>query len=163
MEYDAEILIRDVNAQNAAIYKDYWTYVSSVETKKAPLYFAPYFTRAGNSEPGLKYISRVRKVQDMNLLTEGAIPDAPSDEHQQKWVEGLRLIRERAKEEGWSGNKARLFYLDPPIVFTETPVTKASWKASNPEKMITAQIPRGFSLRFDELLRAILGSGRGEP
>lgn len=56
--YDAEILIQDVNMENANIYQTDWVYVTAPKDKKAPLYFAPYFT-AENAEPGIKYMSRV--------------------------------------------------------------------------------------------------------
>ena len=47
--YDAEIHIQDVNPLNANIFKCGWVYVTSPKDRKAPLYFAPYFTKQGSN------------------------------------------------------------------------------------------------------------------
>ena len=43
--YDAEILIQDVNMENANIYQSGWVYVTAPKDKKAPLYFAALLYR----------------------------------------------------------------------------------------------------------------------
>ena len=89
--YDAEILIQDVNMENANIYQKGWVYVTAPKDKKAPLYFAPYFT-AGNAEPGIKYMSRVLYVRNVKLSDTEPVPDPPSAEHRQAWSEGLSRV-----------------------------------------------------------------------
>ena len=69
-------------------------------------------------------MSRVRVIQTVKLPDAQTIPEAPSEEHREKWAEGLRLLRKRAKE--WEGEQ-RLFYLDRPIAFRKTPLTKQSF------------------------------------
>ena len=49
----------------------------------------------------------------------------------------------------------RLLFLDRPIPLTETPISKKSFNATGPAKQMPQQIPKGFSLEFAELLRAI--------
>ena len=149
--YDAELLIQDLNRDNAEIYKKGWVYVTSPNDKKAPLYFAPYFT-GENEEPGIKCMSRVRHIRDVKLSDTEAIPDPPSDDHSQAWSKGLKYVRERALKEGFADKESRLLYMDRPIAFRKTPLTKQSFKDKGPAKRIPNQIPKGFSLRFDELL-----------
>ena len=149
--YDAEILIQDVNALNAKIFKEGWMYVTAPKDKKAPLYFAPYFTRhVANS--GLSKISRVLDTEIAVLAhKEPTILYAPSDEHRKRWIKGLRMLKERGKCEGFADGEARLFYLDRPITFATPPMTKKSLK-------IPSQIPKGFTLRFDKLLNSVFAS-----
>ena len=153
--YDAEILIQDVNLLNAKIYKDCWMYVTSPKDKKAPLYFAPYYTQQ-NRHPGLSMVSRVIDVENTRLVDKEAVHDsnAPTDEHLERWRDGLAELRERAKKEKFFDKDVRLFYLDRPVTFRQTPLTKTAYKATEPPKGIPNQIPKGFSLTFDELLKA---------
>ncbi len=150
--YDAEILIQDVNPLNAKIFKECWMYVTSLKDKKAPLYFAPYFTKQGR-ESGISMISRVRDTEVVTLAEEQDVPvDSPSGKHLERWRHGLAELRKRAKKEGFSCGKVRLFFLDQPITFATTPITKKSFNETGPSKKIPSQIPKGFSLGFDDLL-----------
>ena len=60
--FDAEILIQDVNPRSAETFREGWMYVTSLRDKKAPLYFAPYFTKQGE-DSGVSMISRVRDTE----------------------------------------------------------------------------------------------------
>ena len=157
--YDAEILIQDVNLRNAGIYDDCWMYVTSSKDKKAPLYFAPYFT-LGNERPGLSMISRVVDVENTRLIDKQVedVPGSgdPADEHVTRWRCGIARLRERAKEEGFFDLDVRLLYLDRPVTFSHTPLTKKTYTATDSSKKIPNQIPKGFSLIFDELLTAAI-------
>ena len=66
---------------------------------------------------------------------------------------GLRMLKQRAQKEDFFDKQVRLFYLDRPIEFRPAPLTKKAFNATGPEKQIPNQIPQGFSLRFDELLK----------
>ena len=66
------------------------------------------------------------------------------------------MLRERAEREGFAIFESRLFYLDRPMTFATPPLTKKSFNTTAPSKKIPSQIPKGFTLRFDELLRAAL-------
>ena len=153
--YDAEIAIQDVNQLNAKIYKECWMYVTRPNDKKAPLYFAPYFTKQ-NKHPGLSMISRVLDIENMRLVDKHVedVQDsnAPRDEHVERWRDGVARLRKRAEKEGFFDKKVRLFYLDRPIKFMQAPLTKEAYNAKDPPKKIPNQIPKGFSLTFDELL-----------
>ena len=149
--YDAEILIQDVNPLNAEIFKTGWMYVTNLIDKKAPLYFAPYFTKQGQGS-GISWFSRVLHTEVVTLAENKAFGGKPpSDEHRQKWNKGLADLRERAKDENFDSKDVRLFYLDKPISIP-TPITKKDFKAAKPTSSIPSQIPKGFSLGFDELL-----------
>ena len=113
--YDAEILIQDVNPKNAEIFKEGWLYVTEPRDKKAPLYFAPYFTGQG-ANSGVSVISRVRDANIVVLAETGTILDAPSSEHLERWQRGLAMLRERAEEEGFLHGRVRLLFLDQPIL-----------------------------------------------
>ena len=157
--YDAEILIQDVNPRNAGIFTECWMYVTSLKDKKAPLYFAPYFTKQGG-ESGISMISRVRDTEVVILAgNQDVAVDSPSGEHLERWRRGLAEFRILAKEVGFSDYKVRLFYLDQPIKFRTMPITKKSFSETGPSKKIPSQIPKGFSLGFDDLLipRANIG------
>ena len=150
--YDAEILIQDVNPRNAEIFTECWMYVTSLKDKKAPLYFAPYFTKQGEKS-GIHMISRVRDTDVVMLAgNQDVAVDSPSGEHLERWRRGLAEFRRLAKEVGFSDYEVRLFYLDRPITFATTPITKKSFNDSGPSKKIPSQIPKGFSLGFDDLL-----------
>ena len=154
--HDAEILIQDVNPYNAKIFEENWMYVANLRDKKAPLYFAPYFTNEC-ANPGISKISRVMDSEIVILANkEGTGGNPPSSEHRGRWCDGLSEVHK------WGVTEALiLLYLDRPITIATTPVTKKSFKQTKPPKQIPNQIPKGFSLRFDELLR--LGPGIGEP
>ena len=153
--YDAEILIQDVNPLNAEIFKEGWMYVTSLRDKKAPLYFAPYFTRRG-ARSGISMFSRVIDAKTVILANtaDTEVPlDAPSDEHLQRWRKGVNRLRKRAEDEGFADGEVRLFFLDQPIPFRTTPLSKKAFNRTGPSKQIPSMIPKGFSLGFDELLR----------
>ena len=159
--YDAEILIQDVNPDNAKIYKEGWMYVTSPKDKKAPLYFAPYFTRE-EANSGISMISRVKGVEIVVLADkQDIVGDPPSNEHLMKWRNGLTELRKRAEREKFADKEVRLFYLDRPITIATPPIKKASFNKTGPSKQIPRQIPKGFSLGFDDLLKP--GLGIGEP
>ena len=152
--YDAEILIQDVNPLNADIFNEGWMYVTSLSDKRAPLYFAPYFTKQGPGT-GLSMIARVLETEFVRLADIDRLGDvtvAPSDKHHTRWSVGLEKLRNRAKSEGFEVRDTRLFFFDQPIRFRELPLTKRAFNETNPAKRIPIQIPKGFSLRFDELL-----------
>lgn len=153
--YDAEIAIQDVNRLNAKIYEECWMYVTGPKDKKAPLYFAPYFTQQ-NRQPGLSMISRVLEIENIRLIDK-QIDDVhdlnvPRGEHVERWRDGVARLRKRAKEEGFFDKRVRLFYLGEPIKFVQAPLTKKAYNAEDPPKKIPNQIPKGFSLTFDEIL-----------
>ena len=160
--YDAEILIQDVNPLNANIYNEGWLYVTSLKDKRAPLYFAPYFTKQ-RSSTGISMISRVLdseivRLADIEKL--GDVTDAPSDEHRRRWSDGLAKLCKRAELEGFAHQETRLFFLDQPKTFRSPSVTKREFNQTGPAKRIPNQIPKGFSLRFDELLSTSLSTSQ---
>lgn len=150
--YDAEVLVQDVNPLNAEIFEKGWMYVTSLRDKRAPLYFAPYFTKQGGGS-GISRISRVRDYEIAVLEQKTEIVEyTPSDEHGERWSFGLEMLRKRAKKEGFADGEVRLFYLDRPITIATAPLTKKEYNATSPPKRIPSMIPKGFSLGFDELL-----------
>ena len=157
--YDAEILIQDVNPLNARIYDDCWIYVTSSKDKRAPLYFAPYFTQE-NEHPGLSMISRVIDVENTRLIDKQVedVPGSgdPADERVPRWRDGIARLRKRAKREKFFCDDVRLLYLDKPVAFRQTPLTKKTYNDADPPKKIPNQIPKGFSLTFGELLTAAM-------
>lgn len=151
--YDAEVLIKDVNPLNAKIFKECWMYVTSFKDKKAPLYFAPYFTKQG-SDSGISMISRVRDTEIVVLADKQVIAvDPPSKRHLERWNHGLSELRKRAIKEGFAHGEVRLFYFDQPVLFRTPPLTKKAAKDAELSKQIPNQIPIGFSLTFDDLLK----------
>ena len=151
--YDAEILIQDVNPLNAEIFRKCWMYVTDPKRdKKAPLYFAPYFTRRG-ANSGISMVSRVMDTRIVVLAETANLPVPATDEYRVRWEDGLTRLRERAEQEGFAHNEVRLFFLDRPIIFPATPLTKKASKSTGGSKQIPNQIPKGFSLGFDDLLR----------
>lgn len=152
--YDAEILIQDVNLLNAKVFREGWMYVTHPKDKKAPLYFAPYFTTEHGANAGISMFSRVIDTEIIVLANKQDISgNPPSDEHRSRWEDGLAQLRKRARREGFAHGEVRLFYFDRPVTFRTSPLTKKSFNATGPSKQIPNQIPKGFSLRFDELLR----------
>ena len=150
--YDAEVLVQDVNPLNRKIFEEGWMYVTSLKDKRAPMYFAPYFTGLG-ANSGISMLSRVESTKSVILADCDDILEAPTAEHLECWRRGLVMLRKRAEEEDFLNNEARLFYLDRPIQFRETPLSKKAFNRTGTHKRIPSQIPKGFSLRFDELLR----------
>ena len=121
--YDAEILIQDVNPLNADIFSEGWMYVTSLKDKRAPLYFAPYFTKQG-AKSGISMISRVKDTEIVVLAAKQDVgKDPPSEEHLQIWRHGLAELRKRAKREKFADQEVRLFYLDRPIKIAATPLS----------------------------------------
>ena len=58
--YDAEVFMcKTCECLNERIFKEGWMYLGTSKDKKAPLYFAPYFTRKGAK--GITMISRVMR------------------------------------------------------------------------------------------------------
>ena len=152
--YDAEISVQDVNPLNAKIYDEGWMYVTSLKDKKAPLYFAPYFSGIGDNS-GITMISRVKDVQEVILAEANNVEDLvvpPSEDHLLQWRKGLSMLRERANEEDFSAYPTRLLFLDRPIILWQTPLSKKAFRESSSSKQIPNQIPKGFHLGFDDLL-----------
>ena len=146
--YDVEILIQDVNPLNAKIFENSWMYVTALKDKKAPLYFAPYFTRQG-ANSGIRMISRVIDTKEVKLSDlPGAIEIATTDEQRERWQKGWAKLRKRAKEEGFADSQVRLLFLDRPIPFKEVPLSKKAFNATGPSKRIPNQIPKGFRPAF---------------
>ena len=152
--HDAEVSIQDVNSKNAAIYEEGWIYVTSLKDKKAPLYFAPYFSGRGD-DSGITKISRVKDVREVVLAEADNVEDLtppPSEEHAMRWSKGLCTLRDRAYDEGFAESPTRLLFLDRPIVLWQKPLSKKASKNSGISKQIPNQIPKGFHLGFDDLL-----------
>ena len=146
--YDAEILIQDVNPLNAKIFEEGWMYVTTSRDKKAPLYFSPYFTKQGKNT-GISMISRVMDTEIVVLAEKQDVSvNAQSAACLQKWRNGLDMVKKEYPEH----MEARLLYLDCPITLWKSPLLKKTFNAMGPLKQIPNQIPKGFSLRFDELL-----------
>lgn len=83
--YDAEILIQDVNTENAEIFEEGRMYVNRPTRTKAPLYFAPYFTNQG-ANTGISMFSRVMDTKIVTLADKQDIPENPQrDECQSRW------------------------------------------------------------------------------
>ena len=150
--HDAEVLILDVDSHNAEIFKEHWLYVGSPKDKRAPLYFAPYFTKR-NPVPGITHISRVADTKLVQLSEGPEVIDVGTDEQRERWRSGWSTWR-WTPGEGEKDIKLQLFLLEEPIEFRTKPLTKKNFNSTEPSKMIPRQIPRAFSLRFDELLRA---------
>ena len=153
--YDAEVLIQDVNPLNADIFRSGWMYVTSLKDKRAPLYFAPYCTNLG-TRSGITQVSKVIDTRVVKLADEPDHLDVGTPEQLEHWKVGWSELRERALKEGFADGEVRLFFLDGPIELmdAQVPLSKKSFNATGPPKQIPRQIPKGFSLDFDELLKA---------
>ena len=149
--YDAEIMVKDVNPYNAKIFEDCWMYVGSLKNKEAPLYFAPYCTKKG-ANSGISMVSRVVGARTVKLVDTQDIFEPATEEQRKRWRQGLCMLRKHSEAEGFSHKLVRVFFLDRPIAFRSMPLSKKAFKATGPSKQIPNQIPKGFSLRFDELL-----------
>ncbi len=173
--HDAEIHIQDVNYENEGIFRNGWVYVTDPKDKKAPLYFAPYFTKRDRNKikstnPGISMMSRVLYSEVVILASKEHIGvDPPSEEHRKRWDHGFQELRKRGENErknekgkkDWVDQETRVFYYDRPMTIAETPITKKSFNAEKPSKQIPpTTIPNGFSLTFAELLPHC---GIGEP
>ncbi len=152
---DAEVLIQDVNPLNQEIFKNGWMYVTALNDKRAPLYFAPYFTQQGDKS-GITMIARVMDSEEVVLRSKYEVVASAAGEHLEKWRYGLKKLRKRAKKEDFADGPVRLFYLDRPITFRATPLSKkySQGPESKLSKQIPRMIPKGFSLGFDDLLRS---------
>lgn len=149
--YDAEVSIQDVNPENAKIYEKGWVYVTSLKDKTSPLYFAPYFTQQ-RDHSGISKVSRVLDVQVIKPASLSvALVAAPSQNHRRRWEDGIRMILCRHDINNFIDSEVRLLCLDCPVHLGKT-LTKANFKPQPGSKKIPNQIPKGFSLRFDELL-----------
>lgn len=152
-----EVRIQDVDRLNAKIFENGWMYASSAHGSKNYPYLAPYFTEEC-ATPGISMISRVlhivRYKVDALLSKQIELPDAPSQLHHHNWQLGLSAVRARAKSEGWRlADMGRLFYLDRPETFRTPALTKAIYNDTNPPKKLgPSRIPRGFTLKYAELL-----------
>ena len=147
--YDAEVFVQDVNPANADIFNEGWLYVAAPKHKKAPLYFAPYFT----PNIGISMISRVIDDKTAKLDEhEETVTEirAPSEEHFRRWRRGFVLVRELYED-----SRLRILFLDQPLNFRTTPLTKTMSEDAGMSKQIPSQISPGFSLRFDDLLRTM--------
>lgn len=148
--YDAEIKIQDTNPKNAKVFREGWMQLTSNRTR-SPLYVAPYFT---GKRGGISMIARVVGVESINLF---AIPDGyepatrepVTKEQREHWCEGLSMLRGLYQEPV----EQMVLFLDEPMPFKCPSLTKKVFNATNPSKQIPQQIPQGFHLRFDELLR----------
>lgn len=155
--YNIEARIQDMDPLNAKIFENGWMYVSDSYGNKEYQYFAPYFT-GECAVPGISMISRVvhvvrYKVADL-LAKQIELPDAPSEQHRRSWQLGVSAIRARAKAEEWKPtDTGKLFYLDCPETFRTPALTKIAYNDTNPPKKLgPSRIPRGFTLKYDELL-----------
>ena len=150
--HDAEVFIQDMNPFNETIYKEGWMYLGTTKDKKAPLYFAPHFTRKGAK--GITMISRVRDTHLVKLAGVKEVEDivnAPSNKHRAMWSVGLCKLKVGFADK--ANMDFRLYFLDEPINFRTMPLAKKDFNATGPAKQIPNQIPKGFSLGVDALLR----------
>ena len=150
--YDAEIKIQDTNADNAKVFHEGWMQLTSYYIR-SPLYVAPYFT---GQRGGISKIARVVGVATINLADtphtfEPATGEPVTEDQRQHWPQGLRLLRKLYPDP----REQFILFLDKPMSFKSPPLTKRAFNATNPPKRIPLQIPQGFHLRFDELLRPI--------
>lgn len=152
--YDAEVLIQDVNPLNAEIFRDCWMYVTSLKDKRAPLYFAPYCTQQG-SRSGISQVGKVVATKVVRLIDEPEPLEVGAAEQLKRWRKGLARLRKRAICEGFAESEVRLFFLDEPLPLANGPLSKKAFNSTGPVKQIPRQIPKGFSLDFDELIRGV--------
>ena len=143
--HDSEIAVQDVDKKNEGIFMNGWIYAASSKAKKAPIYFAPYFTEECD-KPGIYMLSRVVDDITVPMGNPNFTFDEPDDHLCKKWNHGLQLIRELRGGESWAQNDARILCLSEPIILTDYPITKKDLGVSR-------QIPPGYSLQFDVLLR----------
>lgn len=154
--YDAEVSIQDVDSENEKIFKSGWIYITAPRDKKAPLYFAPYFTGQSDT-PGISMMARVLGVEMVIPAEMNDVVKVADNDHLDQWREGLRLIRERSDFHTFAHLETRLLYLDEPVQLRETPITKKESKELKESgvlsKQIPTQIPKGFSLDFSDLFQ----------
>lgn len=152
--YDAEVLIQDTNARNAKIFEEGWMCAIGTKSKKAPLYFAPYFTGRG-ANSGICMISRVIGDKIINLEDGREVIPSGTPEQQEHWARGLRKVQKRITMEPdvFTSGYARVLILDRPIKFRSAPLSKKAFDSTKATKQMPNMLPTGFSLQFDELLR----------
>jgi len=159
--FDAEVMIQDVNPENAMAYFGCYLYVADRRRPLHPLYLAPYFKQGCEKvvpevqESGVSWISRVLEVREVHLrdLVRFPIGYQPSPEirahkYWQRWHRGIlawmqRETNARAKGEDWSKfDPQRLYFLSEPAQFCRT-VKKAPGQT---------QLGPGFSRTLFDLL-----------
>ena len=151
--YDAEIKIQDTNPDNAKVFEEGWMQLTSYRTR-SPLYVAPYFTGKGG---GISMIARVVGVASINFADppdtfEPVTREPVTEAQRQHWSQGLRMLWKLYPQP----TDQMILFLDKPMPFKSPPLTKKTFNAARPSKeskQIPQQIPQGFHLRFDELLR----------
>ncbi len=152
-----EVRIQDTNPVNEKIFENGWMCAQPPHGDKDYLYFAPYFIEECVN-PGITRISSVVHIVRYNIadLITGQIelPEAPSQQHRDKWQLGLMAIRARANTEKWPPeNGGKLFCLDRPADFRTPALTKEIYNASCPPKQLGPfMIPTGYTLKYGELL-----------
>ena len=151
--YDAEVLIQDTNVCNAEIFEEGWVCAINPKSKKAPLYFAPYFTGKG-ANSGICMISRVIDDKIIHLKDDPGVLTSGTPEQQKHWERGLHKVQKRIKAEPkvFPAECARVLMLDKPITFRTVPLSKKEFDSTKATKQMPNMLPTGFSLQFDELL-----------
>ena len=156
--FDAEILVQDLNPENAEIFERGWVYVTHLTDKKAPLYFAPYFVRRG-AGTGISVVSRLVDSKVLKLAEAEDVPWASGPDQMERWRVGMELLRKHAEKHGFLHSRVRVHFLDRPVTLLATPMTKRKFKEAGPDKKIPRTIPKGFSLRFQDVLAAASKAG----
>lgn len=126
---ETEVMVIDVNPENARIYFDGHMYVGSLNHVVKPQNLAPYFTKeCGVSaevpevmEDGVTWISDVVTSEDVptsdvkrGAAAVGNRVTFPGGAAWQRWQTGLEAIKGRALKEGWTSAKSRLYFLSEP-------------------------------------------------
>ena len=170
--YELEVQVKDVNTENAGVLEKGWLYAGGTP---APLYFAPYYTWNGDPISGMeewyrsverhKGISRLARVVATEQVKpadlEGSAIESylkktvaeGSPEQFNKWCLGHELVQKRHDYERFRESNVWFLYLDEPIVIPKV-VTKKLLQKPGLKPM--TQIPPGYSLGVDELLRLAL-------
>lgn len=152
--YQAEVMVKKVNARNAGIYFNGYMYVGGAKDIQLPLYFAPYFTRECEwsrevpevAEAGVGWISRVVRVRQgqVGQLTENpesmADHEIRAEDRWEQWRRGLSDISQLARSGRWPDeHQLQLYFLTQPAKLGRT--------AKGP-----SQIPPGFKTTLFDLL-----------
>jgi len=150
--YQAEVMVKKVDALNALIYFDGYMYVGGTKDIHLPLYFAPCFTKAcvgpvpQVERMGVGWISRVVRVRQVQVGQLKENPESVADheiraEHRwEQWRRGLCDSAQRARDGGWPDeHQLQLYFLTEPAKLGRT--------AKGP-----SQIPPGFKTTLFELL-----------
>ena len=150
--YDAEIKIQDTNPDNARVFEEGWMQLTSYRTRRR------YMSRRIHWKRWLNIKDRpCGGVASINLAVaagtyEPATREAVTEDQRQHWSRGLRILRELYPE----STEQMILFLDEPMPFKSPPLTKKAFNDARPaaeSKQIPQQIPQGFHLRFDELMR----------